>query len=229
MPHREIDTSYDLLRQLRSGDSLSGLRLQDVDLRDAMPQLLAISDLRGVVVLGGVVPPTLIRHLRTVGAMVFPADPTLPINPYRSTLYDPCELYAGISDGGYAATADKRAYDWSLDPELVHDAYTTMIRAIHDDSIADALDEQLADQRVVGVMGGTMNCAPAAGTPTRHASRDSSLWQARSSRPAAGQVRWRPPVWVPQSPMRQHWRQPCTTSPRCRPTARTSLRGRPQR
>lgn len=154
MAHREINTSSELLRQLRSGEPLSGLRLQDVDLRDAMPELLVISDLKGVVVLGGVVPPTLIRHLRSVGAMVFPADPTLPINPYRPNLYDPCELYAGIGEGGYAATPDKRAYDWSLDPELAHDAYTTMIRAIHDDSIADALDEQLADRPVVGVMGG---------------------------------------------------------------------------
>ncbi|MEO6998603.1 MAG: Rossmann fold nucleotide-binding protein, partial [Terracoccus sp.] len=63
MAHREINTSSELLRQLRSGEPLSGLRLQDVDLRDAMPELLVISDLKGVVVLGGVVPPTLIRHL----------------------------------------------------------------------------------------------------------------------------------------------------------------------
>lgn len=154
MAIREINTSAELLGQLRSGSPSSGLRLQDVDLRDAMPELLATSDLKGVVVLGGVIPPVLTRHLRAMGALVFPADPTLPIDPYRSSLYDPCELYAGISHGGYSATPDKHAYDWLVDPDLAHDAYTTMIRAIHDDSIAGALDEHLADRRVIGVMGG---------------------------------------------------------------------------
>lgn len=154
MVSNEITTPQALRHYLAAGKPLRGLRLQDVDLRDVMPDLLQIPDLDGTVVLGGVVPAKLLRHLRSAGALVFPTDPALPVDPYRSVLYDPRELYAGIASGGYDATPDKQAYDWLLDPDLTHDAYTTMVRAIHDDAIADALDEQLDGARVVGVMGG---------------------------------------------------------------------------
>lgn len=150
----EITSSRALRSRIARGESLKGLRLQDVDLRDAMPDLLAMPDLAGLVVLGGVVPETLVAHLRSAGALVFPPDPALPVNPYRSRLYDPRELYAGLAAHGYAGTPDRRAYDWLLDAATAHDAYATVMRAIHDDSIDDALDERLHGQHVVGVMGG---------------------------------------------------------------------------
>lgn len=96
----------------------------------------------------------MVRHLRLSGALVFPADPRLPIDPYRSGLYEPQDLYAGNAEHGYARTPDKRAYDWLLRPGAADDAYSTVMRAIHDDSIGDALDERLHGRRVVGVMGG---------------------------------------------------------------------------
>ena len=37
---------------------------------------------------------------------------------------------------------------------MQRDVYTTLLRAIHDDSMGDALDELCAGRRVVGVMGG---------------------------------------------------------------------------
>ena len=154
MTTREITSAQDLRDRLQAGRSLQGVRLQDVDLGDVAQELLQIRDLAGLVVLGGVVPPAVAEHLRTAGALVFPTDPELPINPYRSLLYDPLELYRGLDDEGYESTADKRAYDWLLDPATVHDAYVTVMRAIHDDSIGDALDECLSVEHAVGVMGG---------------------------------------------------------------------------
>nr|WP_179479815.1 LOG family protein [Allobranchiibius huperziae] len=150
----EITSSRALRSRIARGDSLKGLRLQDVDLREAMSDLLAMSDLTGLVVLGGVVPDALVVHLRAAGALVFPPDPSLPVNPYRSRLYEPRELYAGLTAHGYAGTPDRRAYDWLLDAATAHDAYAMVIRAVHDNSIDDALDERLERRHVVGVMGG---------------------------------------------------------------------------
>jgi predicted Rossmann-fold nucleotide-binding protein len=77
-----------------------------------------------------------------------------PIDPYRSRLYDARELYAGLAEEGYAATPDARAFAWHQDESVRRDVYTTMLRAIHDDSMGDALDDLCAGRRVVGVMGG---------------------------------------------------------------------------
>ncbi len=43
---------------------------------------------------------------------------------------------------------------WSRDGSAAHDALTTLLRAMHDDAVADALDEAVRGRRCVGVMGG---------------------------------------------------------------------------
>jgi predicted Rossmann-fold nucleotide-binding protein len=151
---REIESLPALLTALGTGGSLAGLRLQDLDLTGHEAALLARTDVRGMVVLGGRIPPALDAHLRSNGALVFPTDPGAPVNPYRSTLYQPRELYAGLAEHGYDATPDARAYDWSRDADDQHDAFVTLLRAIHDDSITDALHEFVDGVPTVGVMGG---------------------------------------------------------------------------
>lgn len=130
------------------------LRLQDLDLTDVEGDLLRIDDFTGVVVLGGRMSDTLHRHLRLHGALVFPADPGVPFDAWRSHLYRPRELYAGLRERGYDATPDARAYRWSLDPDSEQDVYSSLLRAIHDDSIGDALNEFVDGRTLVGVMGG---------------------------------------------------------------------------
>lgn len=151
---REIETTAALDAALEAGTPLRGLRFQDLDLTDRADRLLARSDVEGLVVLGGRLPPALEEHLRTHGAILFPTDPHAPIDPYRATLYSPDELYAGIGGPGYAATPDARAYAWSRDATVGHDVFVTLLRAIHDDSMSDALTDVLGSRRVVGVMGG---------------------------------------------------------------------------
>ena len=151
---REIESLPALHAVLRAQGPLSGLRLQDLDLTGHEEGLLARTDVEGMVVLGGHLPPALDAHLRAHGALVFPADPRAPVNPYRSTLYQPHELYAGLAEHGYEATPDARAYHWSRDAEDQHDAFVTLLRAIHDDSVTDALDEFVHGVPTVGVMGG---------------------------------------------------------------------------
>jgi predicted Rossmann-fold nucleotide-binding protein len=151
---REIESLPALHAALGSGGSLAGLRLQDLDLTGHEDALLARTDLEGMVVLGGRIPQALDAHLRAHGALVFPTDPGAPVNPYRSTLYQPRELYAGLAEHGYDATPDARAYHWARTADDQHDAFVTLLRAIHDDSITDALHEFVDGVPTVGVMGG---------------------------------------------------------------------------
>lgn len=116
--------------------------------------LLTRTELEGLVVLGGEMSHGLADHLRLHGALVFPTDPHVPINPYRASLYRSGELYEGLTARGYADTPDARAYVWSQDASLGHDIFATLLRAIHDDSMSDALTEVLVGRTVVGVMGG---------------------------------------------------------------------------
>jgi predicted Rossmann-fold nucleotide-binding protein len=148
----EIETLEQLDGLLAQGVPLSGVRLQGLDLAAREAELLR-RDVRGAVVLGGTVTDRLDAHLRAGGALVFPAVTGAPIDPYRSRLYSPEELYRGL-EHGYASTPDWQAYSWWLDPAGRTDVFATMLRAIHDDSVSDALRETLTGRRVVGVMGG---------------------------------------------------------------------------
>ncbi|MDV3221192.1 Rossmann fold nucleotide-binding protein [Intrasporangium sp.] len=148
----EIETLEALDDHLEDGGSLHGLRLQNLDLTDYAVPFGAHGDLTGLVVLGGIVPTDVADVLNRGGAIVFPQIVDAPIDPWRG-LYYPEDLYAGLEDG-YAATPDARAYAWSIDGRLRTDAYSTLVRAIHDDSVTDDLDEFVEGRSAVGVMGG---------------------------------------------------------------------------
>ncbi len=150
----EIETLAALDRALAGGTPLSGLRLQDLNLRAREQELLSRNDLEGLVVLGGELSPRLEAHLRRGRAIIFPTGPRCPVDPYRARLYTPDELYAGLDQDGYEITPDAQAYHWSQSAWTRHDAFVNLLRAIHDDSIGDALDEMVAGRRVAGVMGG---------------------------------------------------------------------------
>lgn len=154
VPAYEVESEAALTSVLDSGMPLSRARLQGLDLRAHEDTLMNRRNLQGLIVLGGELSPRLEQHLRRHGAVIFPTDPSVPVRPYRGTLYTPEELYAGLNEGGYASTVDARAYVWSQDASIEHDAYVSMLRAIHDDAMSDALTAQLRGQDVVGVMGG---------------------------------------------------------------------------
>ncbi|HET8594540.1 MAG TPA: Rossmann fold nucleotide-binding protein, partial [Intrasporangium sp.] len=149
----EIETLDELDDYLDSGASLTGLRLQHLDLTDYAPRLAGHPGLAGLVVLGGVVPPDVAEVLLVGGAIVFPGLAGAPIDPWRG-LYAPEDLYAGLEEHGYGHTPDAKAYEWSTDARIATDAFATLVRAIHDDSVTDELDEFIDDRSVVGVMGG---------------------------------------------------------------------------
>ncbi|MQA05539.1 MAG: Rossmann fold nucleotide-binding protein [Streptosporangiales bacterium] len=150
----EIETlaEFENLVALRR-DSLHGVRVQAIDLRDHTGTLLSL-DTDGMVFLGCPMDSAALLHVHETGGLVFPSVPGVPFDPYRPTLYTADELYAGLTEKGYAGTPDALMYEWYQRAEAQHDVFHTLLRAIHDDAMSDALTELLHDRRVVGVMGG---------------------------------------------------------------------------
>lgn len=149
---REIE-SLDEFDQVILSGTLSGFRVQSVDLTDRTLALLS-TDTSETVFLGCPMAPDAAAKIRADGALVFPPVPHLPFDPYRGLLYSPEQLFEGLDEGGYQATPDALAYEWFQRTKADGDILSSMLRSVHDDAISDALDELLAGARVVGVMGG---------------------------------------------------------------------------
>ncbi|CAA9331121.1 MAG: hypothetical protein AVDCRST_MAG34-475 [uncultured Nocardioidaceae bacterium] len=149
--HVEVDSleQFDVL--VRAGStSMAGWRVQDLDLRGRGRELTGL-DPAGALFLGCDLDPGDEQSLRGRGALLFPDVPDLPFNPYRSGLYSPAELYAGLDDG-YDHTADARIYVWSGQRDVGVTA--TLAQSLHDFAVDEALTEYVAHRRLVGVMGG---------------------------------------------------------------------------
>ncbi|MEV0182863.1 Rossmann fold nucleotide-binding protein [Streptomyces sp. NPDC050625] len=156
-PHRaandhEVESLAEFDEVVAGPGSLAGFRVQAVDLTDRTKALLSV-DSAGAVFLGCPMDPEAAARVRAAGALVFPPVPDLPFDPYRGFVYSPDELFESL-DEGYEATPDARAYGWFQRTKADGDVYASMLRAVHDDAVSDALDELLVDTRVVGVMGG---------------------------------------------------------------------------
>ncbi|CBG69694.1 MULTISPECIES: LOG family protein [Streptomyces] len=149
----EIETIEEFDAIVSARGTLSGFRVQAVDLTDRTRELLHTGT-AGAVFLGCPMREEAAAKVRTDGALVFPPVPGLPFDPYRGLLYSPDELFASLADDGYEATPDALAYAWFQRTKADRDVYASLLRAVHDDSVSDALDELLSGARVVGVMGG---------------------------------------------------------------------------
>ncbi len=81
-----------------------------------------------------------------------PAVPGCPLDPHRSDLYTPEELY---DTPRYADSLDARVYAWS---QRVPDRHDTLASALHDHAIGEALTAWISDDvdgaGLCGVMGG---------------------------------------------------------------------------
>ncbi|MCX5006663.1 LOG family protein [Streptomyces sp. NBC_00638] len=149
---REIESLTEFDEVVSTGGTLARFRVQAVDLTGRTKELLSV-DTTGAVFLGCPMEAEAAAGIRSSGALVFPPVPGLPLDPYRGHLYFPDELFASL-DAGYEATPDARAYAWFQRTKADGDIFASMVRAVHDDSVSDALDELLVGARVVGVMGG---------------------------------------------------------------------------
>lgn len=128
---------------------IDGWHLRDVDLRERGPVLRRL-DPRGALFLGCRLLAADEESLRARGALVFPVVPDVPFDAYRSGLYAPAELYAGLEDS-YERTFDARVYAWSQQQETVD---ISPAQALHDHAIDDALRGLVQGRELVGIMGG---------------------------------------------------------------------------
>lgn len=99
-------------------------------------------------------------HLTESGATVLRDDPARPYTAHRAQLYTPAELFAGFDPtdpvSGWTSTLDHTIYRWcqahgAAQPDSIAES---LAQRLHDHSIAESLDEVLADRRPVAVMGG---------------------------------------------------------------------------
>ncbi|MEU6537547.1 LOG family protein [Streptomyces sp. NPDC047000] len=150
---REIESLDEFDEVVAARGTLSRYRVQAVDLTGRTNALLSL-DTEGAVFLGCPMDPGAAARVRAAGALVFPPVPGLPFDPYRGFVYTPEELFDALRKGGYDATPDARAYAWFQRTKADGDVFASMLRAVHDDAVSDALDELLTGARVVGVMGG---------------------------------------------------------------------------
>jgi predicted Rossmann-fold nucleotide-binding protein len=72
----------------------------------------------------------------------------VPVDPYRDALYTPEELYDARP---YADSLDARTYAWS---QSARTPQATLVQALHDHAIDEALTAWVAGRHLVGVMGG---------------------------------------------------------------------------
>ena len=146
----EIESLAQLDRKVGAGArNARGWHVQSLDLRERTAVLAGL-DLTGAVFLGCQFDDGVEEDVRRRGALVFPAVPDVPFDPYRASLYTPAELYDGLDDS-YASTPDARIYVWSHGGRSID---RTLASALHDHAVDDALADYVTRRRVVGVMGG---------------------------------------------------------------------------
>lgn len=155
---REFDS---LDRLVRQGVNLNCTVIQGLDLRKVP---LEWDDLQcqGAVFLGCLFPASVkVLDLVEKGALIFPAFPELPYNPYRPELYTREELMEGGTPEA-DHSLDKKIYDHYVDhgkkdPDIVE----ALAERLHDHAIDDGLTDLLEGRiekdgrkKVVSVMGG---------------------------------------------------------------------------
>ena len=157
----EVDDLPSFDAQVARTEALHGWFVSSLDLTGRTDALLRL-DPRGSVFLGcrfATDPVDVAALLRSRGALLFPALPDVPFDPYRPRLYSPEELY-GVDAAGhrpaYDRSPDAVVYAWARSGAgrtLTADLAATL----HDHSVDGALDdvtEPLDPAQVVGVMGG---------------------------------------------------------------------------
>ncbi|MFX4271170.1 LOG family protein [Propionibacteriaceae bacterium Y1685] len=149
----EIESLAEFDAHIDQTNSLHGWFVQSIDLT-GRSAVLADKDPTGAVFLGCRFADGVENLLRSRGALLFPALPELPFDPYRAALYTADELYGA---GAYADGPDAQVYAWTRTAHRRHDLETSLACTLHDHAITDALDEATAaisPDRVIGVMGG---------------------------------------------------------------------------
>ena len=144
----DVTTLAELDRRLAAGArSLAGWRVVGLDLTERGPALLERS-LAQSLFLGCEFADGDDDAVRRAGGIVLHEMPNIPVDPYRTSLYTPRELY---DTPRYEDSLDARAYAWSRRPATPDDR---LARSLHDHQIDAAMADWVSGRDIVGVMGG---------------------------------------------------------------------------
>jgi len=158
---QEIHSQEEMARFLESGQSLSGVVVQGIDLRPFSDQILEVSA-QGAAFLGCHFENHVLDHVIANCGLVFPKLPDLSYQPYRPNLYSVDELMKGYKPGEddsfFKDTLDSKIYseyddlrNSSGSVPILH----TLAQRLHDHAIDDAIEGLLESQtRILGIMGG---------------------------------------------------------------------------
>ncbi|MDO5735231.1 MAG: LOG family protein [Propionibacteriaceae bacterium] len=153
---REIETLSQFDAAVGSGFDLARAVVQSLDLR-GREEVLALCRVDAAMFMGCELGAVAADDLRSRGALLFPRIPDSPLDPYRASLYRAINLYDTMPGGTYAESFDAIAYAWTRTCGEVSTLGKTLVAALHDHAISDALNEYiegLGPQQVVGIMGG---------------------------------------------------------------------------
>ena len=154
----EIDSLDKLETWLATQGRSNNVIFQGLDLTPYDASLRPL-DLRGCAFVGCRMTDELAAYVGSLHCLNMPPIPDKPFDAFRTTLYTPDELLLGFDPEhpeSYANTPDSIIYNHYVDPEN-GGLLNVLARRMHDFSIADALDDNLASwsgSGVVGIMGG---------------------------------------------------------------------------
>ncbi|MCP4437823.1 MAG: hypothetical protein GY810_02680 [Aureispira sp.] len=156
---REIDNNEEFEQWLGSApEVLPKVAIQSLNLTAYHEQLCNIST-PGSLFLGCTLTERAAGHIVTTGGVVIPQLEEFLFCVHRARLYKPMELFKGFDPShqeGYYETVDYQIYKQYLaqgraNPPSIQ---TTLARRLHDHSITEALDDAIANKKVVAIMGG---------------------------------------------------------------------------
>jgi hypothetical protein len=149
------------LEELRARRSLDGCAIQGLDLLKAGVDWSLFDVTSRTFLFGCRMDARDEAELRRRGAVVFPALPELPYDPWRARLYTSAELMAGYDGSDFErSAADQRIYASYLATKRSRSVVDQLAERLHDHSVSDALDDFLASapglfpRGTVGIMGG---------------------------------------------------------------------------
>jgi predicted Rossmann-fold nucleotide-binding protein len=154
---REIETPEALRSWLADSDRAPAA-VQGLDLR-SHADVLGTQAFEGSLFLGCEMTDAEAGHLVNTGAVVLKNRAQFRFATHRRALYSPQELFADFDvddPQAHTKTLDHRIYTQYVEqgahrPPSIE---VSLARRLHDHSITDALEEALADKKVVAIMGG---------------------------------------------------------------------------
>ncbi|MDY7093600.1 MAG: hypothetical protein SX243_11580 [Acidobacteriota bacterium] len=152
---KEIDSIRDFKTWLKQNPEANPAAIQALDLKSYRRSILK-HGFPGSLFLGCDLEAKAAGHIVLSGGTVIPVVPDLKFKVHRKELYSVDELFAGFDlDKTYQDTHDAGIYRQYVEqgktPRTID---VSLARRLHDHSITDALEEVIAGQRVVAVMGG---------------------------------------------------------------------------